>query len=508
MIKAKKIQITYWLSLCLALCSVSVFAQDTDAPDVPVIDSLSVIWESPSNPEGDVLIRWQFCDSTDIRSYYILYLDAFLGTYQLLDSVDAHTNWYLDTKPYTNPTSPQTYVVQAVDSSNNTSAHSEFHTTSVLSVSQRQEDCRVQADLHWQNYIGWEEGIQKILLYRWKAGQAFLIGTFESSDSVYVYTLPDEHQEYEFFIRTISQDGKSSSSNKVVFAPQLEGKPSFIRPVSSLVDEDEVILKFAVDNSASIKNYELARSTQLNGNYDSLEYFSNYQQDTLRAIDFTVYLDSLNYFYKLFLKDDCGRRIDSSISIPIIKLKGFSDAENASHVLNWTAVENGEGDSKRYQLYDYQEGSDLEAQVLQNNTFSLNYQHDLIEVSTQIVSQICYYIDYCDASFAYTCRSNILCLSQPPRLFMPNAFNPNGRIEKNRFFKPISSFIKKEGYYFAVYNKWGIKVFETKELNESWDGKTGAEQELCPSGIYLFLVKYSSLDGEKFEKKGIFSLIN
>ncbi len=492
MIKAKKIQITYWLGLYLALCSVSVFAQDTDAPDVPVIDSLSVIWESPSNPEGDVLIRWQFCDSTDIRSYYILYLDAFLGTYQLLDSVDAHTNWYLDTKPYTNPTSPQTYVVQAVDSSNNTSAHSEFHTTSVLSVSQTQEDCRVQADLHWQNYIGWEEGIQKILLYRWKAGKSFLIGTFESSDSVCVYTLPDEHQEYEFFIRTISQNGKSSSSNKVVFDPQLEGKPSFIRPLSSRIKNKTVFLHFALDNTASIKNYELARSTTPEGFYKALRDFPNYTEDKLKLSDVLPQLNG--YFYKLFLKDDCGRRIDSSVFIPIIWLQGFPDNQNASHILDWTAVENGESDSKWYQLYSYQEDLGQEAQLLKSDISSLTYTHDLKALSSQIVSKVCYYIDYSDASFDYTCRSNTVCLAQQPRLFMPNAFNPKDRIKKNRFFKPIASFIKQEDYYFAVYDQWGMIIFETEDVNEAWDGKIKNTKELYPPGFYIFLVKYSSVD--------------
>jgi hypothetical protein len=142
-----------------------VEAQDLTPPDAPTIDSVTVKWENPNNINGDVLITWQKSDSTDVRSYYIKYLNEALGTYKFLDSVDANTNSYLDTKEVTNPHRPQTYVVQAVDSANNTSSHSLPHKTVRVFPIQKEENCKIKVELTWNLYEGWNEGIEYFDLY-------------------------------------------------------------------------------------------------------------------------------------------------------------------------------------------------------------------------------------------------------------------------------------------------------------------------------------------------------
>ena len=82
----------------LLLSSFLSKAQDSFPPDAPIIDSVSVQSESPSNLNGDVYIHWQASDSTDVRSYYIFYWNKSVSLYALLDSVDANTTEYLDTK--------------------------------------------------------------------------------------------------------------------------------------------------------------------------------------------------------------------------------------------------------------------------------------------------------------------------------------------------------------------------------------------------------------------------
>ncbi len=53
-------------------------------------------------------------------------------------------------------------------------------------------------------------------------------------------------------------------------------------------------------------------------------------------------------------------------------------------------------------------------------------------------------------------------------LFMPNAFTPNND-GRNDLFKPSLFGVVKQ-YDFAVYNRYGKIVFETKDLSKGWDG--------------------------------------
>jgi len=43
----------------------------------------------------------------------------------------------------------------------------------------------------------------------------------------------------------------------------------------------------------------------------------------------------------------------------------------------------------------------------------------------------------------------------------------------------------------SIYNRWGEKIFETKDLNEAWDGSY--KGEIVQEGIYLVKLKITSM---------------
>lgn len=58
---------------------------------------------------------------------------------------------------------------------------------------------------------------------------------------------------------------------------------------------------------------------------------------------------------------------------------------------------------------------------------------------------------------------------------------------------------------FAIYNRWGEKVFETKDLNQGWDGRyNGAIQ---PMGVYIYMIEAVSTSGKPIHKQGNITLI-
>ena len=85
---------------------------------------------------------------------------------------------------------------------------------------------------------------------------------------------------------------------------------------------------------------------------------------------------------------------------------------------------------------------------------------------------------------------------------IPNAFSPDGR---NNTFKILVEGLAKLNY-FRVFNRWGELMFETKDVNEGWDGYyKGAPQ---PFGVYVYEAQMvSTITGKIKTVKGNITLL-
>ncbi|MFT7149698.1 MAG: gliding motility-associated-like protein [Nonlabens sp.] len=83
-----------------------------------------------------------------------------------------------------------------------------------------------------------------------------------------------------------------------------------------------------------------------------------------------------------------------------------------------------------------------------------------------------------------------------PRIFIPNAFSPNGD-GTNDEFKPVADC--SITFSMQVYNKWGSVVFSTEDVSEGWDGTFNSEP--APDGKYSYVVFYAgTLNDVAFEE--------
>jgi len=87
---------------------------------------------------------------------------------------------------------------------------------------------------------------------------------------------------------------------------------------------------------------------------------------------------------------------------------------------------------------------------------------------------------------------------------VPTAFTPNGD-GLNDYLFPTNAY-KAKDLYFAVYNRSGNKVFETKDWTNKWDGTyKGSPQD---PGTYVWFLYYTHTEtGQKMEQKGATVLI-
>lgn len=85
---------------------------------------------------------------------------------------------------------------------------------------------------------------------------------------------------------------------------------------------------------------------------------------------------------------------------------------------------------------------------------------------------------------------------------IPNAFAPGSGVNgKLLLIKRGDVELKR----FAIYNRWGTKVFETSNIYDSWDGTYNDKAQ--PMGVYVYYIEAVSNNGRNIEKQGNITLI-
>lgn len=90
----------------------------------------------------------------------------------------------------------------------------------------------------------------------------------------------------------------------------------------------------------------------------------------------------------------------------------------------------------------------------------------------------------------------------PSSVYVPNTFTPNGD-GHNDILYARSNFISK--VYFAVYDRWGQKVFDTNDLSVGWNGIFNNKP--CNPDVFGWYLEYTCNDGKTSFKKGNVTLI-
>ena len=78
------------------------------------------------------------------------------------------------------------------------------------------------------------------------------------------------------------------------------------------------------------------------------------------------------------------------------------------------------------------------------------------------------------------------------KYYLPNAFTPNNDGMNDCF--GVRHWGNVTNLQFAIYNRWGQKVFETTNPNDCWDGRY--KQELQQSGNFIYIVKAKTACGK------------
>ncbi|MGI8892513.1 MAG: gliding motility-associated C-terminal domain-containing protein, partial [Bacteroidia bacterium] len=185
--------------------------------------------------------------------------------------------------------------------------------------------------------------------------------------------------------------------------------------------------------------------------------------------------------------DSCGNDRTISNSAITILLEAVKN-DLFSSLLKWNEYVEWPTGVKNYIVT--REGEEINS--LQNNAYV-----DYYEDAFHLPSPFCYRITALENSgnpfnFKDYSNSNIVCIEIEGNIYIPNAFTPSGL---NPVFKPVNSFLPHDSYSFAIYNRWGERVFFTTDPQSGWDGTYKGEKS--PAGIYIYNISTNKFKNKK-----------
>jgi len=112
---------------------------------------------------------------------------------------------------------------------------------------------------------------------------------------------------------------------------------------------------------------------------------------------------------------------------------------------------------------------------------------------------------YVMANTEFGCKvqdSIVILMDDDSYIDMPNAFTPT--LYVNKIFKPVH-LGKVKLNDFSIYNRWGVKIFQSADIENGWDGKY--QGELQPMDVYIYTINATTYSGKKIFKHGNVTLI-
>ncbi len=178
----------------------------------------------------------------------------------------------------------------------------------------------------------------------------------------------------------------------------------------------------------------------------------------------------------------------------------------------------------------------VEVLPVPNTSFEVEYLDDQIMPSIQLISDEAlqsYYWEFGDGTHATEaqpiknfkkkgyynitlsstsvdgCKSSTtkkVAIEEDYNLLAPNSFTPNGD-GINDFFIPEALKTMDVQFTMSIFSQSQGLIFETKNINQQWDGSNQQNGENCSEGTYIWVVSLTNSEGKSEQYKGAVLLL-
>jgi gliding motility-associated-like protein len=451
---------------------------------------------------SDVLVTWQPSPSPEVIGY-IVYRETAIGVVPI-DTVYAG-NTYLDTAAAAD-VQQESYFVNALDACGNTSIFDLKHSTILLEGSLN--PCGQSISLSWTPYNNWPAGIGQQTVWAGINGTspsaALNIG---KNDTAFEFPDLNDGDVYCLFIQATAQGtGAVARSNQICLTADIIQAIRDMYVVNVSVNaSNQAVVTWAWNQNAEIQEVQVLSSTD-SANYNAISV----ENPPIPLPEEPVFEDVAGQpaagkiFYKIQTLDDCDSLALSTYGSTIF-LEG-EPLSTTDNLLQWTEFDIENAEVQSYEVFKSVNGS-----ISSLGTTNVNSRtwEDPVDPTDVSALENCYYIvanailtapD--GSSRSIKSRSNTLCIEQGLRIFIPNAFAPEGINQK---FRPLIVLGNISSYEMRIYDRNGQRLFVSNDPGEGWDGKKGDRK--LPQGIYVYSISIVQTDGRPVEKQGTVLLL-
>ena len=278
---------------------------------------------------------------------------------------------------------------------------------------------------------------------------------------------------------------------------------------ATVSNNESVKIGFYVDTTAFITRYKILRSDD-GTIFDTIAHLpANNLLANISYEDPYAFVSEKSYYYKVVVVDSCNLDILTSNIGRTIYLSGNLD-EYLYNYIEWNNYENRFPIAYNLirEVEQFEPSAKIRSFVFNETSFTDNVENytesggKFKYIIQAPLSDTMLFTSTNAVYFADTVYSNEIIVLQPPRLYVPNAFTPDGL---NSIFKPIGVFTEKDNYRFIIYNRWGQIVFETMDYNQGWDGKYNGKP--AEFGAYTYYIHITNAFDKTFIKRGVVMLI-
>ncbi|MBN8701853.1 MAG: gliding motility-associated C-terminal domain-containing protein [Bacteroidetes bacterium] len=90
--------------------------------------------------------------------------------------------------------------------------------------------------------------------------------------------------------------------------------------------------------------------------------------------------------------------------------------------------------------------------------------------------------------------------------YIPNSFTPNGD-GINDVFMPSGIGVEAKDYLFEIYNRWGEKIWSTKEIYKGWDGRANDGKLIAQQDVFIYVLHINDIYERKHRFVGSVTII-
>ena len=470
----------------------SQVSSDTLDNRLPERSSLRRITVQGSN----VLLDWDPSPSPEVFAYIVYRRDP-IGVVPI-DTVFGGITTYIDTNAEPD-LEPEGYFVNALDRCGNTSVFDVEHVTMFLEA----EATNCSIDLSWNVYQGWVGGAgsQEIWVSK-NGGTPVSFETIDGNIDFYPFRDVDDGATFCFFIQANENAaGESSRSSETCVTA------TFSQPVNELYitnvsvqPDNSISIDWGVNANADVEILEYLRG-DTGGGFEIINTAMPTSPFPVANQFSDVSADVSNgpAIYQLHAIDSCDNEL---VTAPAATIFLSGDATSIStNQLFWTPLVIENAMVSEYKIFRVVNSAETQIGTVASNQLDFEDMFDPGSISS---ASICYYIeadgvvttpDGTDLNI--TSRSNISCIDQAIRIFVPNALAPSG---VNREFKPVLLAGSIATYEMQIFNRYGGAVFSTDDPDEAWKGKKDGRK--LPQGVYVYRIRLVLENGNVTERKG------